>query len=405
MAHMTENTNLQRALLRRIDEINPGSFEIRESSRVAEMQLGPGGRWVGLRIGDRWVRGSVVVGADGPNSPVRQFSAIDSYGHGYNTQAVVATLHHDEDIYPNNTAFQRFLPTGPLAFLPLSPTASTMVWSTHPTHAAAYKKLSPEALVTVVNAGYSLPESTLAALNEHIISSDTPLSAEQINTLLAQLPLPEIREQATLPSVVKTIESVASFPLKLTHADSYLGDRTVLVGDAAHTVHPLAGQGLNMGLADVRCLANVWEECRRTGADLGSRTSMAPYPRERYPANQLLLNTTDTLHHVFRSRSGPVNWVRGLGLDMINEISPLKRILMSGAGAGAGGGKRDAVGREFGPSTADQVGRGQAGGWPGKVASGLEGWLSFKSAAGMAAGMAGQAIAGRLRDFAQTRGK
>jgi hypothetical protein len=90
---------------------------------------------------------------------------------------------------------------------------------------------------------------------------------------------------------------------------------------------------------------------------------------------------------------------------MINEISPLKRILMSGAGAAAGGGKRDAVDRDFGRSASDQVGRGQAGGWPGKVASGLEGWLSFKSAAGMAAGMAGQAIAGRLRDFAQTRGK
>jgi ubiquinone biosynthesis monooxygenase Coq6 len=298
-------------------------------------------------------------------------------------------------LYPNNTAFQRFLSTGPLAWLPLDERNSTMVWSTRPDHAAAYKRLAPDALVAIVNAGYTLPESTLAELNDAILAADaagSPLTGEDIRALLSTLPIPSTyAEPAILPPTVRSIPptSVASFPLKLSHAESYLGapgTRTVLVGDAAHTTHPLAGQGLNMGLADVRALANAWEEARRVGGDLGSVTSMAPYPRAQYPANQLLLSTVDTLHHVFRNRSGLINWARGMGLDVINELGPIKRLLMQGAGAVP---SESGAAKQSDTSTDGRRGKG----WPYAAASGLEGWLGAKHVVGQALGMAGQVVA------------
>ncbi|WVW86143.1 ubiquinone biosynthesis monooxygenase COQ6 [Kwoniella bestiolae CBS 10118] len=394
MARMTENMNLQRALLRRIEEVGKGVVDIKEGTRVQEMRLGEGERWVGLRVGEEeWVKGGLVVGADGPNSPVRLFSKIETYGHAYQTHAVVATLNHPPSpLYPNTTAFQRFLPTGPIAFLPLTSEASTMVWSTLPPHAAALKKLSPEALTIMINCGYTLPESTLTALTDEMIRSDQlghPLTVSQIHDLLSSLPIPQAEgetDQPILPPTISSIHppSVASFPLRLSHANEYLGKRTALVGDAAHTIHPLAGQGLNQGLADVRCLAQVLENARKLGGDMGSITSLADYPRERYPLNHLILSTTDKLHYIFRARNGLVNWVRGTGLEMINEIGPLKKILMGGAGAqptvssdGVSRPRREESTREFGRSDANEE-MGRLDGWQMGAASGVEGWFTLK---------------------------
>ncbi|OCF38964.1 ubiquinone biosynthesis monooxygenase COQ6 [Kwoniella heveanensis CBS 569] len=424
MARMTENMNLQRALLRRIEEIGSGIVDIRESSRVGEMRLGEGGRWVGLRVGEEWIRGSLVVGADGPNSPVRKFSNIESYGHAYSTHAVVATLFHPPSpLYPNSTAFQRFLPTGPLAFLPLNEEASTMVWSTLPPHAAALKRLSMEALTAMVNAGFTLPESTLTTLTDRMIAADdagkgTPLMFEEIIDHIATSPTSVAgeadSEQAILPPMVTSIHgpSVAGFPLRLSHAEEYLGDRTALVGDAAHTIHPLAGQGLNQGLADVRSLAETLETARSLGGDLGTKTSLAPYPRERYPLNHLILSTTDKLHYIFRARNGPINWLRGTGLDIINEIGPLKKILMGGAGAGPSatsssalsangvrGRGRSEKDREFGRSHAQDPLTPSAGNM-GTLADGVEGWFVLKGVAKMAGGVLGELTKNGLRKAA-----
>ncbi|WVR00272.1 ubiquinone biosynthesis monooxygenase COQ6 [Kwoniella sp. CBS 9459] len=431
MARMTENMNLQRALLRRIEEVGTGIVDVKEGSKVGEMRLGERGRWVGLKIGDdEWVRGSLVVGADGPNSPVRKFLKIESYGHAYSTHAVVATLHHPPSpLYPNSTAFQRFLPTGPLAFLPLDEEASTMVWSTLPPHAAALKRLSTEALTAMVNAGFTLPEAALTSLTDRMVAADnggkgTPLTFDEIIDHIATSPASvageeEVvadAEQAILPPMVTSIHgpSVAGFPLRLSHAEEYLGDRTALVGDAAHTIHPLAGQGLNQGLADVRSLAETLETARSLGGDLGSKTSLAPYPRERYPLNHLILSTTDKLHYIFRARNGPINWLRGTGLDIINEIGPLKKILMGGAGAGPSGanstsalsanGVRSGRGRsekdrEFGRSHAQDSLATNAGSM-GRLADGVEGWFVLKGVGKMAGGVLGELTKNGLRKAA-----
>lgn len=273
MAHMTENTNLQRALLRKIEHSSRGRVTIQEGKRVDEMRMSEGGRSVGLKLGDRWVRGGVVVGADGYNSPVRKFSGIESFGHGYDTHAIVATLHHSP--VDNHTAFQRFLPTGPIAFLPLSSDSTTMVWSTTPKLAEAYKALGPERMTMMVNLGFFMDETKLGDVNAQVLAShaagepvDAQVLSEKWEDVLTNLTTEQAR---SLPPPIASIaqRSIASFPLKLSHAESYIGDRTVLVGDAAHTIHPLAGQGLNMGLADVKVLGEVWEAVRRQGGDLG----------------------------------------------------------------------------------------------------------------------------------------
>jgi ubiquinone biosynthesis monooxygenase Coq6 len=294
--------------------------------------------------------------------------------------------HPPSPIYPNNTAFQRFLPTGPLAFLPLSEEASTMVWSTRPELAAALKKISPEALTAMVNAGYSVPESTLEVLHSQLLSTPSEMfTVEKINSIIQSQPALPTSIDQTLPTSITSISprSIASFPLRLSHADTYTGSRTVLVGDAAHTIHPLAGQGLNMGLADVRSLANTLETAKRTGMDLGSELAVRDYPKERYFENHLMLSATDHLNQIFGSRNGLVNWVRGTGLDVINEVGWIKKVFMAGAGAGVKvtgtGGKRTEAG--------------DAGlGWQGFLANAVEGAGQLRGVVGGVAAMAGDVL-------------
>ena len=240
------------------------------------------------------------MGADGFNSPVRTFAGIASYGWSYDTQAVVATLNHPPRGAfqgPNHTAYQRFLPTGPIAFLPLSPTVSSLVWSTKPPLAAALCNSDSAVLVNMINVAFRLPEVSVRYLHEFILdahNSGTCISAEDLYNEIAfrekSHQIAEYSAYASLsssssgvppndamlvPPLVASIQpgSIASFPLRYNHADSYLGEgagsRTVLIGDAAHTVHPLAGQGLNLGLGDVECLVRCISQSITRGGDIG----------------------------------------------------------------------------------------------------------------------------------------
>ncbi|GHJ84897.1 hypothetical protein NliqN6_1299 [Naganishia liquefaciens] len=401
MARMTENTNLQRAFLRKIEHDGRGRVVIAERSKVEEMRMDEGGRSVALRCGgDRWVRGGVVVGADGYNSPVRAFSQIESFGHAYDTHAVVATLRHSA--IDNRTAFQRFLPSGPIAFLPLGRDATTMVWSTSPALASAYKALGAERLTTMVNLGFFMDEPGLAEVNAQVLAAQergTTVDASTLDAKWNDVLMSLTAEQAkSLPPPIASISptSIASFPLKLSHAESYIGDRTVLVGDAAHTVHPLAGQGLNMGLADVKVLGEVWESVRQQGGDLGAYTSLLPYTRERYPANHLLLSATDKLHYLFGTRIPLVSWVRSVGMDIINEVGPLKQIFMGRVGASASG---------TSTSTTDGPARRNGKSAYERVADGMDGWRNARMVAGMAASAGGEIVKGGARQLLERLAK
>lgn len=145
------------------------------------------------------------------------------------------------------------------------------------------------------------------------------------------------------PEVVDIHEgTVASFPYRYAHAMQYLGDadphtglpnRTALVGDAAHVMHPLAGQGLNAGLGDVGVLSEVLERATTEGADIGLIDSLRSYPRQRYIANQGLMSAVDKLHKLYQREEWPVVWARSTGVEVLNELPWVKRLMMSAGGS------------------------------------------------------------------------
>jgi len=367
MARLTENLNIQRALLRCLESYPDVSLvdKTKVDSIVREEREGGGWPIVHLSNGRR-LRARLLVGADGFNSPVRSYAKISSFGWSYDTQAIVASLSHSPRTltsFPisNTTAYQRFLPTGPIAFLPLSPSVSSLVWSTTPPLAAALLKSDITVLSIMVNAAFRLPEVSIKYLSDLILESHEngiPLTGQEmldevrwreishgINVESAYsscctecVGVPPL-DAEMLPPKIASIQkgTAASFPVRFNHTDAYLGEddgaRTVLVGDAAHTVHPLAGQGLNLGIADVQYLARCIDVALHQGGDIGSYTALLPYARDRYFENHKIMSITDKLHKLYRSTSGPVVWSRSIGLEVLNELSLVKGAFMSSAGA------------------------------------------------------------------------
>lgn len=334
IAYMTENINLTSALLSRAHEL--GDITFLDNTRVSDISLGndtPGAldlsSWpiVTLSSGQT-LAARLLVGADGANSPVRTFAGIESRGWDYERHGVVATLHLDESsafpYHGQGTAYQRFLPSGPVALLPLPDGSASLVWSTLPAYAAHLKTLGAEDLTAMVNAAFRLSPVDLAYL--HTIPSgqaDEVAWREKHTSIDASLIPPRIAQ------VHK--DSVASFPLRMRHADTYVGERVALIGDAAHTVHPLAGQGLNAGQADVAALAATIGDAVRTGQDIGSTIALESYVGARYAANNALLGVVDKLHKLYSVQSGPLVGLRSLGLSAVDKLGFVKGLFMKGA--------------------------------------------------------------------------
>lgn len=215
---------------------------------------------------------------------------------------------------------------------------ASLVWSTTPSLAKQLVALPPQCFVALVNAAFRLSPvdlkyvSTLTDPDEilHEIQWREGLITENENTFP--------------PMVVDVVDgSRAAFPLKLNHVDEYTAPRVALVGDAAHTIHPLAGQGLNLGLADVKSLCSVIQESLSLGSDIGkvplvhaliiigSVIALSKYPLERYSANHRMLGVCDKLHKLYSLESGIPVKLRSWGLEAVNEIGALKRFIVQNA--------------------------------------------------------------------------
>lgn len=349
IAYMTENLNLTSGLLSRLDEL--GGTVVYDNARVENIAFGQqlttedGEDGLDLRewpivhlTGGKQLAARLLVGADGANSPVRAFAGIGSQGWDYDRQGVVATLELDVSGWGGSgegglkTAYQRFLPTGPIALLPLPGTFASLVWSTTPANAALLKSLSPPDFIASVNAAFRLGVTDI----EYMHTLTEGGQADELSWRLEHTPLPA--SPRMLPQEVTAVQegSVASFPLKMRHADTYVGERVALVGDAAHTVHPLAGQGLNAGQADVESLARTIGYAVGHGMDLGTQMSLEAYNAERYAANHVLMGVVDKLHKIYSVGSGPLVPLRSLGLSAVNKMGWAKRFFMEQA-AGSGG--------------------------------------------------------------------
>jgi ubiquinone biosynthesis monooxygenase Coq6 len=340
VATMCENGNLTAALLQELKEAQ--GVEMLDKTKVESIQYGPEpesedapdlSQWPVLTLpNNRQLAARLLVGADGANSPVRTFADIPSHGWDYGQHGVVATVTLDSTFAPSvlRTAYQRFLPTGPIALLPLPDNKASIVWSTTPTLAAQLKSLSPPDFAAAVNAAFRLLTTDISFMLTHHDSVSSPASElawREANTDSKALGLP-----ASFPRVAEVQQgSVASFPLRMRHADTYTSHRVALIGDAAHTVHPLAGQGLNLGLADAESLAKSIAHGMETGMDIGSCWCLDHYNSDRWGKNNAMLGVVDKLQKLYSAGSGPVVWGRSLGLDLVNKLGPLKGMLMGAA--------------------------------------------------------------------------
>lgn len=355
VATMTENANLVRGLLGRIAASGDENLKLFSNTTVAGIENGTDlqtegpdlSAWPVLSIKptgataetqpSSQIAARLLVGADGINSPVRSFADITTHGWDYNRHGIVATLSLADSTTPPfpaymRTAYQRFLPAlgGPIALLPLPNNHATLVWSTTPENAAYLKSLPTPAFLAMVNAAFRLSMTDLNYMMGMSQSSSESTSHEdELSWRIQHTPLP-----AQIPPMATGVQTgtVASFPLRFRHAAQYVSPRVALVGDAAHVIHPLAGQGLNLGLADVAALSRTIEYAVSHGMDIGDLLTLERYSSERYLPNAKIGGACDLLHKLYNiPGQGPVTWARSLGLDVIDKLPFVKSFLMKNA--------------------------------------------------------------------------
>lgn len=255
-----------------------------EGAAVTGHAAGPASVTAHLSDG-RQVAARLLVGADGRGSGVAQRAGIARRGWDYGQTALVAAIAHERP--HDGIAQQYFMPTGPLAILPLPGNRSSVVWSETHAHAEAIAALPDEAFLDVLR--------------------------PRFGSYLGDLSLAGAR---------------FSYPLSLSLAERYVGPRIALVGDAAHGVHPLAGQGLNLGLRDVAALAETLVEAVRRGEDPGAAPVLARYQGwRRFDATRLALGM-DTVNRLFGSDNPLLRAARGLGMGAISAVPTLRRHFM-----------------------------------------------------------------------------
>uniref|UniRef100_A0A2P2IS82 Ubiquinone biosynthesis monooxygenase COQ6 n=1 Tax=Rhizophora mucronata TaxID=61149 RepID=A0A2P2IS82_RHIMU len=261
----------------------------------------------------------LVVGADGSKSQVRELAGFKTTRWNYSQNAVICTVEHSVE---NTCAWQRFLPTGPIALLPMGDKFSNIVWTMNPKESVDHKSMNEKDFVRGVNHaldyGYGPhPESSLLG-GAHMFSwlrGNVASSADEA----FEIP----------PKVVKLVSARMAFRLSLLHANDYASKRTVLIGDAAHTVHPLAGQGVNLGFGDAFALSRIINEGIAVGTDIGEVLLLKKYEAERKVSNVSMMAVLDGFHKAYSVDFGPLNILRAAAFHAAHHISPLKRSIIS----------------------------------------------------------------------------
>ncbi|KAJ2953217.1 hypothetical protein O0L34_g794 [Tuta absoluta] len=233
----------------------------------------------------------------------------------YDQMGVVATLHLAEETH-NTTAWQRFLPTGPVALLPLDSTRSSLVWSTTLDHAKDLLRLPEEQFVDALND---------ALWKQYPRSSSVDACMSWLSSALKKVGLPDGAQRQLPPSIMGIAAgSRAAFPLGFGHSTRYVAHGVALVGDAAHRVHPLAGQGVNLGFGDVKDLTELLANALYSGLDTSHHSWLEKYESVRQRHNVPTQLAVDALHRLYTVDSPPLVLARSLGLQLTNALQPLK---------------------------------------------------------------------------------
>jgi 2-octaprenyl-6-methoxyphenol hydroxylase len=279
---IVENRMLRRALYERVQALP--SLRLLAPLGVESIERRPS-RVRALLSDGRYVDAALCAAADGKNSPLRRAAAIHTTEWSYPQTGIVCTARHE--LPHHGIAVEHFLPAGPFAILPMTGNRSSIVWTER-------AELAPE----------------LMRLDQEGFRAEL---ARRFGDFLGRVEVEGPRW---------------AYPLAFMHAESYVAPRLALVGDAAHVIHPIAGQGLNLGIRDVAALAECIVEQRRLGLDIGSGETLQRYERWRRFDNVALAAVTDGLNRLFSNAIPPVKLVRDVGLAAVNVMPPLKRLFM-----------------------------------------------------------------------------
>lgn len=331
LSYIVENDVVVDALARRLRRPN-GRVEVLYGAKVKTYELPTRNDRepvapvppVRLELEDgRKLEASLLVGADGAGSLVRKTMGVKYLQWSYGQQAVVATLRLSEPT-DNTVAWQRFLPTGPVAILPLGDDRSSLVWSNAPENCRRLLSLADDEFVDALNEALWSDKDRLAWMEK--------VSSGAGRFLKAFGATPSVRQ---LPPNIESIEgdSRAAFPLALGHASNYVGERVVLVGDAAHRVHPLAGLGVNLGLGDVADLVRTLETARRDGCEVSDQGYLRDYETRRQRHVVPTMAAIDGLHRLYTTKMPLVVLMRSVGLQFTDSCEPLKQRIINHASA------------------------------------------------------------------------
>ena len=279
MGYMVEDRYLRRALLEAMDE-EPGITQLFET-KVETQEVSATGVTVTLNDGTR-KSARLLVGADGRASGTAQRAGIQRTGWGYGQTALVTAISHE--LPHNGVAHQFFMPPGPLAILPLPGNRSSIVWSETDQRAQEIQALDDEAYLEVLRPRFG------------DFLGDIALDGKRF-----------------------------TYPLNLTLANSFIGDRLALIGDAAHGMHPIAGQGFNAGLRDVGALAEVITDAARRGEDFASPLVMERYQQWRRFDTATLAAATDAFNKLFSNDNPILRAGRDIGMGIVNAMPGLRR--------------------------------------------------------------------------------
>ncbi|NOQ76276.1 MAG: 2-octaprenyl-3-methyl-6-methoxy-1,4-benzoquinol hydroxylase [Methylococcaceae bacterium] len=283
LGYIVENRVTQLALLDKLADFD--NVELFAPVSIKTIKYSPSAQTLVELADGVELQAKVLVAADGGNSRVRQAVGLGVTSWDYNQHAMV--IYVETDYEQQDITWQRFVPSGPQAFLPLTGNYGSIVWYNSADEVRRLKSLSGERLI------------------------------EELTV--------------TFPDClgkIKQVLGVASFPLKRQHAQHYIKPGVALVGDAAHMINPLAGQGVNIGLLDAAALAEVLVEADEKGENIAGVTVLLRFEKMRRNENLRMMTVMDAFYRVFSNKLLPVKFIRNFGLGLAERLSPVKNKVM-----------------------------------------------------------------------------
>lgn len=290
LGYMVENRHMRVALDKTANQ-KPNIHRINPNSVIGFEEFGS---YIIANLDDgRKIKAKLLVGCDGRGSLIRRAAKIKTNKFGYNQTGIVTSVKLEKP--HNNVAFEYFLPTGPFAILPLSENRASIVWSEPHAKAIAMSKLSKQDF--------------------------------------------EIEIQKRFGDFLGKVEICApiyTYPLNLELASHWYVKRVALCGDAAHGIHPVAGQGFNLGLKDVAALAQIIIENHNLGLDIGDEITLEAYASWRRTDTMMVAIACDAFVRLFSNDIPPLRFIRNIGLGLVDKIAPVRRFFARHAGGDIG---------------------------------------------------------------------